>query len=160
MIRTPLNDEAASHTTLKTAQKGKKRLKSSTKHGNTTTSDAGDSGQSASEEENCRGGGRESASDDEDSCEDSDISDGDGIPAGEDGDEGQAESMVSADDQEFAVGPGNPEPNSDAELPSSEEARPECQPGLVIEERTHAQSQSAEGGGKSGNSQLASESEP
>ena len=152
----PLNDEAASNSTLKAARKGKK---SSKKLGNTTTSDAGDSVQSASDEDDCRGGGRESASDDEDSCEDSDISDGDDIPAGEDGDEGQAESMVSADDQESAVGPGNPEPNSDSELPTSKEACPECQPGMAVEERTHTQSQSAEGGGKSGN-QLASESEP
>jgi hypothetical protein len=144
----PLNhdDEAASRTILKTARKCKKR---STKLRNTTTSDASDSDQSASDDEDCGG--------------DSDQSDEDDNLHREDGEE-QADSVASADEQESGVGPGDPEPHSDAELPSSNEVRLECQPGMVVEEQTHAQPKSAdpvdEGGGKSGDSHSARESEP
>ena len=46
--------------------------------------------------------------------------------------------METADEPESDVGPGDPEPNSDAELPSSKEARPECQPSMIVEERTRS----------------------
>jgi hypothetical protein len=132
-------------------QKRKRKVKKrSAKLKNTTTSDASDSDQFASDDEDCGG--------------DSDTSDEDGSLHSEDGNAGQADRMETADEPESDVGPGDPEPNSDAELPSSKEARPECQPSMVVEERTRAQSKSTdpvdEGVGKSGDFQSANECEP